>query len=83
MYKRQEYKRTVTENLVKCGETQERASELAAAIIAQEAEELENGMTSEAVSYTHLTNDQYFHQPFPPKAYSIFLSLPPVPFLYG
>lgn len=43
----QEYKRTVTENLVKCGETQERASELAAAIIAQEAEELENGMTSE------------------------------------
>lgn len=43
----QEYRGNIVANLVKCGETPERASELADAIIAQEAEELKNGMTSE------------------------------------
>lgn len=55
----QEYRGTIVENLIKCGETQERASELADAVIAQEAEELKNGMTSEEAADLNNYNNTF------------------------
>ncbi|MCC0782500.1 M13 family metallopeptidase [Clostridioides sp. ES-S-0108-01] len=53
----QEYRGTIVANLIKCGETQEQASENADAIIAQEAKELKNGMTSkEAADLNNYNN---------------------------
>lgn len=55
----QEYRDSIVENLIKCGETREKASELADAVIAQEARELKNGMTSEEAADLNNYNNTF------------------------
>lgn len=55
----QEYRSTIMENLLKCGETQEKAAALADAVIGQEAEEVENGMTAEEAADLNNYNNTF------------------------
>lgn len=55
----QEYRASIIENLIKCGEDRETAEELADAIIAQEAEEMKHGMTSEEAADLNNYNNTF------------------------
>lgn len=54
-----EYRSKIIENLMKCGESQEIAEGLADAIIALEAEEIKNGMTSEEAADLNNYNNTF------------------------